>query len=61
MACLDKRKSILRRVIWLLMLFCLLPLFSALAGGNPKTKPKNEQQIIGKWLQPDGGYVLELS
>ena len=48
----------------LLMIWPLLP-WAASAEKGKEGKPKLEQndyrRIAGKWLRPDGGYVLELS
>jgi len=43
-----------------LILICLLSSIPAVAGSNLNSTPKDEQRIAGKWLRPDGGYVLEL-
>ena len=43
------------------MLLCLLSSIPVLAESGPKSGQKDEQWIEGKWLRPDGGYVLELS
>jgi len=56
-----KRESRAGIVMLSLILICLLSSIPAVAGSNPKSTPKDEQRIAGKWLRPDGGYVLELS
>lgn len=60
MSCELKRKSSAGIAILFLMLLCLLSLIPVLAESGPKSGQKDEQWIAGKWLRPDGGYVLEL-
>ncbi|MDH4185916.1 MAG: hypothetical protein OEV08_02860 [Nitrospira sp.] len=45
----------------LLVVVCLFSPISVMAESGPKSETKEEQRIVGKWLRPDGGYVLELS
>jgi hypothetical protein len=50
-------------LLFMLMVFSVMlyaPTMPA-ASGNPQSAGKNvEQRLTGRWVRPDGGYVLEL-
>ena len=52
-------------VTLIVLMVWLLPAWSISAGSGKDGRPKPAQidygRIAGKWLRPDGGYVLELS
>ncbi len=59
------RAAIIRRPLWWLVGVILLAV-TALGGyrilGTPATvSGPDPSKLIGRWLRPDGGYVLELS
>lgn len=58
----DGMKSSLKYtgILFLVIFYPFVPLF-ALAGSAPRSALKDEQRLAGKWLRPDGGYILELS
>jgi len=51
------------KAVLLTFLLVLTPamISRASAGSVQKSGAKDEQRIAGKWVRPDGGYVLELS
>jgi hypothetical protein len=54
-----------RRVRWLMLgviLLAVVMVADYLSWGKPSAAPgPNTSKLIGSWLRPDGGYVLELS
>jgi len=58
MTCEQKRKSLAG--IAMLLLVCLFSPISVAAESDPKSALKNELLLVGKWMRPDGGYVLEI-
>ena len=61
MMCEKNRNSRMGIVVLLLVVACLFSPIPSLAGSSPNSAPKDEQRLAGKWLRPDGGYMLELS
>ena len=57
----GRKKSLAGTALLFLVMGCLLLPTAAWAGSGPKAGLKDEQRISGKWLRPDGGYVLQLS
>ena len=57
----GREKNSFAGIVLLLVVGCLLSPLPSVAGSDPKADLKDELRIEGKWLRPDGGYVLELS
>ena len=57
----KKKMPLAGTALLFLAMGCLLLPTAAWAGSNPKPASKEEERISGKWLRPDGGYVLQLS
>ncbi len=61
MKCEKKREPLAEIIILLLFAAGLFLPISAPAESGPEYGLGVKQPIAGKWLRPDGGYVLELS
>lgn len=56
----KNRSSIPGIATILLITVCLISPISSSAGNGTQDALHEEQRIAGKWLRPDGGYILEL-
>jgi len=57
----DKNRNSISGIaaLLLILVFLITPIFS-FAGDRTKDSMREEQRVAGKWLRPDGGYILEL-
>ena len=54
-------RNMIKAVSLIFVAHTLAMLSLSFAGNSPNSASKDEHRIAGKWLRPDGGYVLELS
>lgn len=62
--CIHREEKLMRLALLLMLsglfLALFMPAMAAAAGTSKSAKKTDAQRLIGRWVRPDGGYILEV-